>query len=111
MESLLERTKDADLDQLVRELAARSHGNTRRSLRLKAWKLTVLGAYAVKRIMDILASGIGLGALVQILQKAKSGGGKVILAALQPGPKIVFDITKVSRVFEIVPAVADAKFE
>ena len=53
----------------------------------------------------------GLGALVQILQKAKSGGGKVILAALQPGPKIVFDITKVSRVFEIVPAVADAKFE
>ena len=60
MESFLERTKDADLDQLVRELAARSHGHTRRSLRLKAWKLTVLGAYAVKRIMDILASGIGL---------------------------------------------------
>ena len=27
-----------------------------------------------------------------------------------PGPKIVFDITKVSRVFEIVPTVADAKF-
>ena len=53
----------------------------------------------------------GLGALVQILQKAKAGGGKVILAALQPGPKIVFDITKVSRVFEIVPSVADAKFE
>ncbi len=44
------------------------------------------------------------------LQKAKSCGGKVVLAALQPGPKIVFDITKVSRVFEIVPTVADAKF-
>ena len=52
----------------------------------------------------------GLGVLVQVLQKAKAGGGKVILAALQPGPKIVFDITKVSRVFEIVPAVEDAKF-
>jgi len=52
----------------------------------------------------------GLGVLVQILQKAKGGGGKVILAALQPAPKIVFDITKVSRVFEIVPSVADAKF-
>ena len=36
--------------------------------------------------------------------------GKMVLAALQPGPKIVFDITKVSRVFEIVPTVADAKF-
>ena len=53
----------------------------------------------------------GLGVLVQILQKAKAGGGWVVLAALQPGPKIVFDITKVSRVFEIVPTVADAKFE
>ena len=53
----------------------------------------------------------GLGALVQILQKARAGGGKVVLAALQAAPKIVFDITKVSRVFEIVPTVADAKFE
>jgi len=53
----------------------------------------------------------GLGVLVQVLQKAKAGGGKVVLAALQPGPKIVFDITKVSRVFEIVPTVEDAKFE
>ena len=52
----------------------------------------------------------GLGVLVQILQKAKAGGGKVVLAALQSGPKIVFDITKVSRVFDIVPTVEDAKF-
>ena len=52
----------------------------------------------------------GLGVLVQVLQKAKAGGGKVVLAGLQPGPKIVFDITRVSRVFEIVPTVADAKF-
>jgi len=52
----------------------------------------------------------GLGVLVQILQKAKAGGGRMVLAALQPGPKIVFDITKVSRVFEIVPTVADAGF-
>lgn len=52
----------------------------------------------------------GLGVLVQILQKAKASGGKVVLAALQPGPKIVFDITKVSRVFEIVPTVEDAAF-
>ena len=52
----------------------------------------------------------GLGVLVQVLQKAKADGGKVVLAALQPAPKIVFDITKVSRVFEIVPTAADAKF-
>ena len=52
----------------------------------------------------------GLGVLVQVLQKAKADGGKVVLAALQAGPKIVFDITKVSRVFEIVQTVEDAKF-
>lgn len=52
----------------------------------------------------------GLGVLVQVLQKAKSLGGKVILAGLQNAPKIVFDITKVSRVFDIVPALEDAKF-
>ena len=52
----------------------------------------------------------GLGVLVQVLQKAKASGGKVILAALQAGPKIVFDITKVNRVFEIVPTVEEAKF-
>ena len=52
----------------------------------------------------------GLGVLVQVLQKAKSSGGKVVLAALQPGPKIVFDITKVNRVFEIVANVSDAQF-
>ena len=52
----------------------------------------------------------GLGVLVQILQQAKTGGGKVVLAGLQPGPKIVFDITKVSRVFEIVDTPADASF-
>ena len=36
----------------------------------------------------------GLGVLVQVLQKAKASGGKVVLAALQPGPKIVFDNVK-----------------
>jgi anti-sigma B factor antagonist len=53
----------------------------------------------------------GLGVLVQVLQKAKASGGKVVLAALQAGPKIVFDITKVNRVFEIVPSVDCAKFD
>ena len=60
MESFLDRTKDADLDQLVRELASRTHGNTRRSLRLKAWKLTVLGSYVVKRALDIVVSALGM---------------------------------------------------
>ena len=61
------------------------------------------------KMVHIDSSGLGL--LVQVLQKVKAGGGKVVLAALQPRPKIVFDITKVSRVFEIVPKVEVAHFQ
>ena len=60
MESFLDRTKDADLEDLVRELASRSHGVKRRSLRLKAWRMTVIGSYAVKRAMDIILSALGM---------------------------------------------------
>ena len=64
--------------------------------------------FDLRKMVHIDSSGLGL--LVQVLQKVKGGGGKVILAALQPAPKIVFDITKVSRVFEIVPTLEEAKF-
>lgn len=52
----------------------------------------------------------GLGVLVQILQNAKAHGATVVLSGLQPAPKIVFDITKVSRVFTIVPTMEEAQF-
>jgi len=43
----------------------------------------------------------GLGALVFAQQKLSDKGGELKLAALQPKPRIVFDITKVYRIFEI----------
>ena len=43
----------------------------------------------------------GLGALVSVLQLVNSNGGVLKLFGLQSRPKIVFDITKVYRVFEI----------
>ena len=64
--------------------------------------------FDLSRMVHIDSSGLGV--LVQILQKAKSHNATVVLAGLQPAPKIVFDITKVSRVVTIVPSVADAKF-
>ena len=60
MASFLERSKDADLDQLVKELASRTRGNRRRSLRLLAWKVTVKTSYATKRLMDIVLSAVGM---------------------------------------------------
>ena len=50
----------------------------------------------------------GLGALVSILQWINTRGGVIKLACVQPRPKIVFEITKVYRVFEIYDTVADA---
>ena len=47
----------------------------------------------------------GLGVLVQLLQRANTRGGTIKLACLQPHPRIVFDITKVYRVFEIFDTV------
>ena len=47
----------------------------------------------------------GLGALVSILQWVNSRGGSIKLACIQPRPRIVFDITKVCRIFEIFDTV------
>ena len=47
----------------------------------------------------------GLGALVYVLQKANAQDGSAKLACLQPRPRIVFDITKVYRIFEIFDSV------
>ena len=50
----------------------------------------------------------GLGVLVGLLQTATAAGGTVKLACLQNRPRIVFDITKVYRVFEIYDNVNSA---
>ena len=50
----------------------------------------------------------GLGALVSILQRVNSVGGVIKLACLQPRPRIVFDITKICRVFDIYDTVDEA---
>ena len=50
----------------------------------------------------------GLGALVSILQWVNTNGGSIKLACLQSRPRIVFDITKVYRVFEIYDTVEAA---
>ena len=91
MDSLLDRTKDADLDQLIRELASRRHGNTRRSLRLRAWKMTVAGSYAMKRAMDIVGSGVGL-----ILLSPVYLGIALAIKLTSPGP-VIFSQTRVGR--------------
>ena len=91
MESFLDRSKDADLDQLVRELASRRRGNKRRSLRLKAWRMTVQGSYALKRAMDIVLSGLGMIILSPVFL-----GIAAAVKFTSPGP-VIFSQVRVGR--------------
>ena len=91
MESLLDRTRDADLDQLVKELAARRRGNTRRSIRLRAWRFTVGASYAVKRIIDIVGSGAGMVLLSPVFL-----GIALAVKLTSPGP-VFFSQVRVGR--------------
>ena len=91
MESLLDRTKDADLDQLVRELASRRHGNRRRSLRLQAWRLTVRCSYAAKRLIDVTGSLVGMVLLSPLLL-----GIALAVKLTSPGP-VIFSQVRVGR--------------
>ena len=91
MESLLERSQGADLDQLIAELAARGHGNRRRSLRLLAWRFTVQGSYVLKRTMDICASLFGMLLLSPVFIAIA-----VAVKLSSPGP-VIFSQTRVGR--------------
>ena len=90
MSSFLDRSKDTDLEGLLKELAARTHGNTRKSLRLRAWKFTVRGSYAIKRLIDIFGSGIGMLLLSPVyaaiaIAVKLSGPGPVIFSQVRVG--------------------------
>jgi exopolysaccharide biosynthesis polyprenyl glycosylphosphotransferase len=91
MESFLDRTKDADLDKLRRELSARVRVSKRNSLRLKAWRFTVRASYAVKRFGDIVASLMGLIVLSPVFVAI---GAAVKFTS--PGP-IIFSQIRVGR--------------
>ena len=60
----------------------------------------------LSQMIHIDSSGLGL--LVRFLQKATEKGGSVKIASLQAHPRVVFDITKAYRVFEIYDSVEAA---
>lgn len=91
MENWLERSKDSDLEGLLRELSARRSGNRRKSLRLLAWRATVTGSYALKRAIDVAGSLLGMILLSPVFV--------AIAAAVKfssPGP-VIFSQTRVGR--------------
>ena len=55
-----DRASDADLDALLRELSARTRGDAKTGLKIAAWRATVRGSYALKRLIDLVGSGVGM---------------------------------------------------
>ena len=52
--------KTMELQSLVRDLEDRQSHGVRRLLKNDVWRMTVWGSYKVKRIVDVLASGLGM---------------------------------------------------
>lgn len=53
-------TTDDELVRLMRELASRTGGDWKQIWRGRIWRLTVWGAYAVKRTIDVLVASFAL---------------------------------------------------
>ena len=51
----------------------------------------------------------GVGTLVEFKRRLERGGGKVILAGLQPRVRSVFEITKLDQFFDIVATLDEAR--
>ncbi len=50
----------------------------------------------------------GLGAMVFMLQRIAEAGGELKIAGLQAKPRVVFDITRACKIFDIYPDVEKA---
>ncbi len=57
--------------------------------------------------VEFLDSSI-IGALVGLLRRARAAGGDVKLAALHPDIEMIFELTRLQRVFRILPSIEEA---
>lgn len=91
MERRSKEQGDAELDELLRELASRRRGDGHRSLRLQAWRLTVWCSYAAKRAIDVVGSFAGMLLLSPLLLSIAAA-----VKLTSPGP-VFFCQTRVGR--------------
>lgn len=68
-------------------------------------EMASLGGKASKIVFDCskmeYIDSTGLGAVVRFFKEFTAKGGKFALAALQPKPKMVFEITRAYKIFDI----------
>ena len=86
-----DKANDAELDALLKELSARAESSSQKSVRVMAWKLTVKASYAIKRMIDILGSAIGMILLSPVYLTIA-----IAVKLSSPGP-IIFSQIRVGR--------------
>jgi len=72
-------------------------------------EMAAISKKAVKIVLDCTKmeyiDSTGLGVVVRFFKEFTSNGGKFVIAALQAKPKIVFEITRAYKIFDIFDSV------
>jgi len=82
---------DEDLEALYDELLSRKHESMHRRARILVWKLTVNGAYALKRFIDIAVSLFALVLLFPLFLII------ALVIRLESSGPVIFTQTRVGR--------------
>jgi anti-sigma B factor antagonist len=107
MNLIIEKIEDAVMIQIREErLDAHNSGD----LKIEMQRLFIEGnCHLLIDMKDVrFIDSSGLGALVSGFKNATSHQGTLKLCSLQPQVKSMFELTRLHRVFEIFPAIADA---
>jgi anti-sigma B factor antagonist len=99
-------------DGKVQILACQGRMDAQVSGLLKESILELLDKGATELVVDLenleFLDSSGLGALVSCLRRIKEKKGEIKLAGLRPEVRSIFDITRVSRLFDIRETVGEA---
>ncbi len=80
---------------------------------LRAELLTILSTNPARLVIDLTGvpymDSSGIATLVELLKEQKRRGGKLVVCALQPRVKSLFDIARLSSVFTLAPDAAAAE--
>ena len=105
----MELKKKTENDILIISILGRLTADT--ADELKHYMEEELGSYQ-KVVLDLsqmeYIDSTGLGAIVAGLQLLSDNMGQLKLASLQSRPRVVFDITKAYKIFDISETVAEA---
>ena len=81
----------SELDALLKELSSRKHLKKQKSLRIVVWRMTIRASYALKRIIDIIGSAIGMLLLSPVYLLIA-----IAIKLSSPGP-VIFSQIRVGR--------------